>query len=265
MKVLIVEDEKAAMRSLRTLLIEIEPRMEVVGDTDSIVDTICWFRTNPMPDLVFMDIHLADGSAFEIFEYVEVSCPVIFTTAYDEYALKAFKVNAVDYLLKPIGKEDVERALRKWSSLCRGVKVTERGDDRSWSSLSRKEYLDLLRKLRKEAGYRTQFLVPVKGDKLLPLAVENILYFHISNGSVKAVTDTQEEFDFPQALDDLAESLDPSSFFRINRQYLISKRAVKDIDLWFNGRLAVNLKVPVEERILVSKARVSYFKDWISA
>ena len=119
MKALIIEDEKAAARNLRAVLQEISFPIEIAGETDSIVDTIQWFRSNPAPDLVFMDIHLADGSAFEIFEHADISCPIIFTTAYDEYALRAFKVNSIAYLLKPINRKDLEDAIRKLENLRR--------------------------------------------------------------------------------------------------------------------------------------------------
>ena len=178
MKIVIIEDEKAAVRNLTSLLNEIKPNGEIVTILDSISSTIEWFSSHPMPELVFMDIHLADGSAFEIFNHINITCPIIFTTAYDEYALRAFKVNSIDYLLKPIGKEDIEHA---------------------------------------------------------------------------------------QTLDELTECLNPSLFFRANRQYLISREAIKDIDLWFNSRLSINLYYSgIKEKILVSKARVAEFKEWFS-
>lgn len=191
-----------------------------------------WFRESVQPDLVFMDIHLADGSAFEIFNHVEIRCPVIFTTAYDEYALKAFKVNSVDYLLKPIGIDDIRHALEKLKRL--------------------------------QESYKTHFLIPVKGDKLIPVSVDMILFFHIDNGMVKGVLDDGTSFVFTQTLDELSDCVNPSLFFRVNRQYLVARKAVRDIDLWFNGRLSLNLKIPVPEKILVSKARAGEFKEWFA-
>ena len=196
-----------------------------------------------MPELIFLDIHLADGSAFEIFGHVDISCPIIFTTAYDEYALKAFKVNSVDYLLKPIDADDIRKALDKLSRL--------------QSTAVEKEAIDYSAVM--------QALKRVKGDKLLPVSVDMILFFYIADGNVKAVMTDGKEYLFTQTLDELADSLDPALFFRINRQYLISRKAVQDIDLWFNGRLAVNLIVPTLERILVSKARVPDFKTWFTS
>ena len=159
MKTVIVEDEKAAVRNLVSLLKEVEPDVEVVTVLDSIEATIEWFGNHPMPELVFMDIHLADGSAFEIFEHISITCPIIFTTAYDEYALRAFKVNSIDYLLKPIGKEDVEHAFEKLGNLHKPV--TGVGNQQP----QKEELLQLIHSLKEQENYKTHFLIPLKGDK----------------------------------------------------------------------------------------------------
>lgn len=257
MKALIIEDEKAAVRNLNALLAEVAPDMEILAAMDSITDSIDWLQTHPMPELIFLDIHLADGSAFEIFKHVNITCPIIFTTAYDEYALKAFKVNSVDYLLKPIGRTDIERALDKLDRL----------QQKSAASVPSPapDYNALIHALRQADSYKTHFLIPMKGDKLMPLSVDMIQYFYINEGNVKAVVGEGKEYTFTQTLDELCECLDPSRFFRVNRQYLISRKAVQDIDLWFNSRLSVNLRIPVPEKILVSKARAGEFKDWFTS
>ena len=254
MKALIIEDEKAAVRNLMALLGEVDPDIEVIDVLDSITDSVEWFQSHPMPELIFLDIHLADGSAFEIFGHVDISCPVIFTTAYDEYALKAFKVNSVDYLLKPIDADDIRKALDKLSRL-QSTAVEKEAID----------YSAVMQALKRVEVYKTHFLIPMKGDKLLPVSVDMILFFYIADGNVKAVMTDGKEYLFTQTLDELADSLDPALFFRINRQYLISRKAVQDIDLWFNGRLAINLIVPTLDRILVSKARVPDFKTWFTS
>ena len=251
MKAILIEDEKAAVRNLKALLAEVAPQVEVVAVLDSITESIAWFHTNLLPEVVFMDIHLADGSAFEIFEHVQIACPIIFTTAYDEYALKAFKVNSIDYLLKPIGSDDLKQALGKLHTLHAG-------------SDSEEQLSTLIRSLHKREQYKTHFLIPYKGDKLLPLTIEQVQYFCIADGITKAVVSDCESYTLPHTLDELTECLDPTRFFRVNRQYLISRPAVRDIDLWFNNRLAINLKVAVEEKILVSKLRVNDFKAWFS-
>ena len=252
MKALIIEDEKAAVRNLKALLAEEAPDIEVIAVLDSIAESLDWFSDNRMPELIFLDIHLADGSSFEIFEHVDITCPVIFTTAYDEYALRAFKVNSIDYLLKPIGQSDIRKSIGKLKQLKSDPVVKE------------PDYSNLINILKRQDKYKTHFLVPVKGDKLLPLSVDMILFFYIHEGNVKAVVTGGKEYTFTQTLDELSDYLNPDLFFRINRQYLISRKAVLDIDLWFNGRLSVNLQVPVEEKILVSKVRVSEFKEWFT-
>lgn len=250
MKYLMIEDEKAAARNLKAVLEQVAPEMELIDILDSVADAIDWFDTHPMPELVFMDIHLADGSAFEIFDHTDITCPIIFTTAYDEYALRAFKVNSIDYLLKPIDKEEMRAALTKLKRL-------------HSTSSPEPDFLKLMQTLKRTENYKTHFLVPVKGDKLLPLAVSSISYFYINEGIVKAVTAQGKEYAINQTLDELAECLNPQSFFRANRQYLISKEAVKDIDLWFNNRLVVNLYSETPEKIVISKNRVGDLKEWL--
>ena len=257
MKALIIEDEKAAVRNLQALLKEVAPSTEVIDTLDSVTESVAWFESHAAPDVVFMDIHLADGSAFEIFEHVRIASPVIFTTAYDEYALRAFKVNSIDYLLKPIGAADLRRALDKLETLHGAAGAGA-------SAASGESFAELIRDLQRQGHYKSHFLIPCKGDKLLPLAVEQVQYFCIADGVTKAVVSDRERYVLPNTLDELTDSLDPARFFRVNRQYLISRGAVQDIDLWFNNRLAINLKVPTDGKILVSKLRVNDFKNWFS-
>lgn len=255
MKIIIIEDENAAVRNLKALLQEVKPEVEVETVLDSIETVLDWFSGHPMPDLLFMDIHLADGSAFEIFNHIDIPCPIIFTTAYDEYALRAFKVNSVDYLLKPIGKSDIEKAFQKLEQLHNPEQKPS--PDPS--------LLQLIHSLKKQEGYKTHFLIPVKGDKLLPVSLDMILLFYIQDCKVKVVLADGKEYVFPQTLDEVAECINPSLFFRVNRQFLISREAIKDIDLWFNNRLSINLRCKVtDEKVLVSKARVQDFKEWFS-
>lgn len=258
MKVIIIEDERAAVRNLVSLLNEVRPEAEVVTVIDSIADTLEWFSKYPQPDLLLMDIHLADGSAFEIFEHLALSCPIIFTTAYDEYALRAFKVNSIDYLLKPIGRNDIEHALAK-------LELLYNKEDKPGANVRSDELLQLVRTLHKQESYKSHFLIPVKGDKLLPVSVEVIRLFYIKGCQVKAILADGTEHTFTQTLDELTDCLDPIRFFRVNRQYLVTREAIRDIDLWFNSRLSINLRYnTLPEKILVSKARVAEFKEWFS-
>lgn len=249
MKIFIVEDEKAAMRNLQLLISEVCPTAEIVGVSDNVSDSIEWFENNNMPELVFMDIHLADGSAFEIFEHIKITCPIIFTTAYDEYALKAFKVNSIDYLLKPISKEDLEKSFEK-------LKLFKKEDNLIVDKI--------IRQLNREENFKTHFLIPEKGNKFVPLAVDSIMYLYIADGTVKAVDRDNKQYILPQSLDELNEMLNPKMFFRANRQYIISKKAIKDVSIWFNGRLAINIVIPTPngESIIISKAKSSEFKEW---
>lgn len=255
MRTLIIEDEWAAVSNLKAILSDIAPQCEVVETLDSIVESIKWLHENPMPELIFMDIHLADGSAFEVFDYVTITCPIIFTTAYDEYALSAFRVNSIDYLLKPIGEKEIKRAMDKLALLTSSPTPPQADTP---------PLVELIRSMQRPKQFRNYFLIPSKGSKLLPLPTESIYCFYIDNGVVKAITQANESFVIPHTLDDLSDSLHPQQFFRANRQFIIAKAAVVDIDYWFNGRLSINLKVDVKEKILVTKARVNEFKEWFS-
>jgi len=250
MTAVIVEDEGLAARNLLAVLEEIGS-IQVLATLESITETVEWFQVHPQPELLFLDIHLADGSAFQIFEHITIRCPIIFTTAYDEYALKAFSVNSIDYLLKPIDTESVRRALVKLEALAPKENAEEK-------------IQMLVDSFRKASSWKTHFLIPVKGDKLVPLQSREIAFLYIDTGVVKAVTSDNRTYVMDQTLDELAGMLNHSDFFRANRQFIIARNAVKDIDLWFNSRLSVNLSVAAPEKILISKARVPEFRSWFA-
>ena len=251
MRTLIIEDEKAALRNLKAAMQEVDTDFDIVGETDSVTDTLEWFASPSMPELVFMDIHLADGSAFGIFEQVDITCPIIFTTAYDEYALQAFRVNSIAYLLKPISSADLQMAIDKLK-LLGGAKAEG----------TKTDFQAVMHALKREEGYKTHFLVPVKGDRFVPVSVDQISYFYISDGVVKAVLQSSETFIFQQTLDELAELLNPRQFFRANRQYIIAHKAVVGVSLWFGGRMVLQLTPPTDEKVIISKARVPAFREW---
>lgn len=248
MNALIIEDEILAAKHLKHVLDEVGG-IQVIGVLESISESIDWFKANSLPELLFMDIHLADGSAFEIFKHIDIHCPIIFTTAYDEYALKAFKVNSIDYLLKPVDVDSVKNALKKLKGL-------------STPDVKNSGIQNLIDYFRKASSYKTHFLIPLKGDKLFPVQASEIACFFIDASLVKAKTSGDKTYNFEYTLDELASMLNPADFFRANRQYIIARGAIKDIDFWFNSRLSVNLKVSVPEKILISKARVPEFKKW---
>jgi len=248
MNVIIIEDEELAVRNLGNIFKEIG-NIALIAVLESIADTIEWFAMNEEPDLVFMDIHLADGSAFEIFKLVDIKCPVIFTTAYDEYALQAFKVNSIDYLLKPIDVAAVKKALGKLKNMTKG-------------NISSEELKRIFTLIKPNTDYKTHFLVSQKGDKLVPLIVSDIAYIYIDLNIVKAVTFEEKAYVMQYTLDELSAMLHPKDFYKANRQFIISRKAIKDIDLWFNNRLSINLKPAAHEKVLVSKARITDFKLW---
>lgn len=246
MKAVIIEDETAAALNLKAILKEVAPGVEVVETLESVEESIAWLRTNPQPDLLFMDIHLADGDSFRIFDAVEITAPVIFTTAYDRYALEAFKVNSIDYLLKPLNTADVQRALDKLLRLSKG---------------ERSDYGSRVRTLAAARREQT-FLVHVR-DKIIPLKREDIAFCYTCNEKVTAYTFSGESYPLDKTLEALQAVLPEADFFRANRQFIVSRRAVKEISVWFGSRLALNLTLETPERIVISKARVPEFKTWL--
>ena len=239
-----------AAQALQKILEEVSPETKVVGVLDSIADTVEWIEKNPMPDLMFMDIHLADGSSFAIFEQTSITCPVIFTTAYDEYALKAFEVNSIDYLLKPISKEALERAINKYHALVE-------------KPVGNDQIEALLTQLSEKKKYRNYFLLPER-DKFIPLSVSNIVYIYIDAKTLKINTTDGKVFYMNHTLDDVMSELDPHEFFRANRQFVVARQSIKDVSVWFGNKLAINLFVETPEKIIVSKARVAEFKTWFT-
>lgn len=248
MKALIIEDETAAAANLRAILKEVAPEVEVVAALESVVESIEWLQSNPQPDLLFVDIHLSDGDSFRIFRDVQVTAPVIFTTAYDQYALEAFKVSSIDYLLKPINSADVRRALEKLYRL---------------TSTERMDYGTRVRTMA--AGTQTgTFLVHMR-DKIIPLRREEIAFCYTSNEKVTAYDYAGNIYPLDKTLEALQTLLPESDFFRANRQFIVARRAVKEIAVWFGSRLTLHLTLDTPERIVISKARVPEFKAWLTA
>ena len=251
-KVVIVEDEAIAAQRLSKMLTEENPGLQVVQVLQTVEDTVEWFQTNPTPDLVFMDIHLADGLAFRIFDKITIECPIIFTTAYDQYALQAFQVNSIDYLLKPINREDLQRALTKFGKI----------DGKTSAQVENSQLSALMEMFNRQTRqYQSFFLIPVK-DKLIPLAIVEVACFYLEEKVSRAITFDGRTVVMGKPLDVIEEQLDPHLFFRANRQYVVSHKAIESISVWFGGKLHLSLTVNVPERILISKARVPEFKEW---
>lgn len=250
MKVLIIEDETAAAKNLRSVLKSVTPDAQIIETIDTVVDAVEWFKSNTAPDLVFMDIHLSDGESFKIFDMVEVTAPVIFTTAYDQYALKAFQTSGIDYLLKPIQEDEVRRAVDKWRLLT--------GVDKS----DYKQKVDTL--ISEQRDERQSFLVRFR-DKLIPVSQNDIAYCYTSEDKVYAFGYNGERYPMEHTLEALQGMLSAKKFYRANRQFIISRDAVVDVSVWFGSRLSVNLKVEIPEKIIVPKARVPEFKQWLKS
>lgn len=250
-KVIIVEDETAAAVNLRSMLSTVVGEVEVVALLESVEESVEYFRGDVDADVVFMDIHLADGDSFRIFRSVEIDIPIIFTTAYDEYALEAFKVNSIDYLLKPFGEEELRRALDKLNRLTASERVAQRGSVERMVAERESEVVQTM-------------LVRYK-DKIIPVKMDDVAYFYTYAERVTLTTLSGESYPVDKTLEALSQQLSEDKFFRANRQFIISRRAVKDIAVWFGSRLALNLTVETPERIIISKARVPEFKQWLQS
>jgi two-component system, LytTR family, response regulator LytT len=223
------------------------PDIEIAGYTESIRQTIQWLKSNQNPDLIFMDIHLSDGSAFSIFESMKVEVPIIFTTAYDEYAIEAFKVNCIDYLLKPIKVEEMKRALDKF---------------RKWTQKDILNYLTYLTNLAKGPKYNDKLLVPVK-DQLQPLDMNDISCFYTTDKNTRIFLRNGKSLPYSKTLEQIEGSLNPKDFIRANKQFIVARKSVKNITIWFDSRLLITLDIESPERIYVSKNKAAEFKAWI--
>jgi DNA-binding LytR/AlgR family response regulator len=251
MDVLIIEDERQAAIRLETLVRSIIPEVSVLANIDTIKRAVEWFEKNTHPDLVFMDIQLADGMSFKIFELCDVRSPVIFTTAYDEYALKAFKVNSIDYLLKPIDKTELELAIRKFNTLSRKT------DDQTKLILNIGEAMKMLTK-----RFKSRFVVKV-GEHLRTIEIADIQYFFSQDKTTFCVTMEGRNLILDYTLEQLEEMLDPERFYRINRKYLIASDAIVDIISYTNSRLKLRLKASQDSDIIVARERVQDFRSWL--
>lgn len=252
MKILIVEDEELAVKKLQKTLEMVDATAEVCGITDSIQSTVEWLQQNATPDLVLMDIELADGQSFEIFNLTEVKCPVIFTTSYDEYALKAFKVNSVDYLLKPVQKEELQAAISKFKKMQPATK----------SEISIDTLVKELQQKLQPKEFRKRFLVK-HAQKLVSIEVTDIAFFY-SDGRLNFFkTHDNRKFVVDYTMDELEDMLDPAKFYRISRSFYVSINSVEKIDDYFGNRLILGLKPTVDKEALVSREKVTDFKKWM--
>ena len=249
MKVLIVEDETAAYINLKNILADIDKAIEVIGNTESVSQTVAWLKgASITPDLIFMDIHLSDGLAFNIFSQIQVDTPIIFTTAYDEYAIDAFKVNSIDYLLKPIDEKEVRIAIEKF-------------EKRNSADIER--YMNLLPQLFPANKYRETIII-TEDNMLTPVSIKKISCFYSTDEKTILILKNGTSFSYKGALEHIMQSLNPDFFYRVNKQYIVAKGSVKSIAVCPDSRLQLTLETnKIPERIFVSKNKASDFKRWI--
>ena len=250
MKVIIIEDEKPSARRLQRMLAELNIKAETM--LHSVEESIVWFQNNPHPELIFLDIQLSDGLSFEIFEALEINSAVIFTTAYDEYALQAFNLNSIDYLLKPIDEDDLERAVKKYK---------ERAPQQQAVTLD----FDDIKKLLVnpiEREYKKRFSVKV-GQHLKLINIDDIECFYSENKGTYAYTNDRRNYLLDTTLEQLEDELEPHKFYRISRKFIVNISAINDMISYTNSRLKIKLNTFKDSEIIVARERVKEFKDWL--
>ncbi len=251
MNIIIIEDEFRAAKSLQNLIEELKPEAKITGVYDSIETSIEMLK-NSKPDLIFMDIHLSDGLSFEIFKQVEITCPVVFCTAFDQYMLDAFKSKGVDYVLKPFSRDDISEAFRKVDELKKFFQKTELP-----------ELEALLQKITQpQAASKSSFLV-FKNQKYTTIPTENIAYFFIHNEITHLMTFDKQQFQLTQTLGQIAEQVSQKQFFRVNRQYIINFSAIKEIEHYFQRKILVKLTIETPEQLLINKEKSHSFFTWL--
>lgn len=253
MKIAIIEDEEMAVQQLKSGLNEIVAAADFVADIDTVEEAIIWLRTRPAVDVIFLDIHLADGSCFSIFQQCKMDIPVIFTTAYDQYAIQAFEVNSIDYLLKPVRKERLQQAMDKFQRLNNSNQLV----------ITEQQLQHITREITKAANFKRHFLIPYK-DRLIPVQADDFAWFEIKGGVVRGITFDKKHYLLEESLDELAEVLSPEAFYRANRQFLVSRKSIQEIEYYFNGRFYLHLLPNPDEPVLISKARAGKFRDWMA-
>ncbi|WP_422084018.1 LytR/AlgR family response regulator transcription factor [Ulvibacterium sp.] len=253
MNIVIIEDEALAAKKLEELVLRYNPGYKILAKIGSVQGAVHWFNANGQPDLVFMDIHLLDGNSFEIIEQVTLDCPVVFTTAYDDYALEAFEVNSIDYLLKPVGYSKLQKAMDKL------IKIQANFEDSQSSRLS--NLLNILETGDKE--YKSRFLVKT-GSKLFSIPMEEIGLFYSEEKVTFLITEKSKRFIITQTLDELEKVINPRLFFRVNRQVILHINSVKFVHKYYKGRLKIELQNKwAPKEIIVSSRRVAGFQAWL--
>lgn len=251
MKIIIIEDEAPALNRIKKMVLELAPNANILASADSIESAVLAIQQNPTVELLLMDIELADGQSFEIFNRITINCPVVFTTAYDEFALKAFKVNSIDYLLKPIEKEDLRKALNKFQNLHQNQSNAE-----------------ILQHMLSQINFnkpakKERFLVKL-GERLISVSTNEIAYFNSKDKLTFLITKNSNKYVVDFTLDELNLMLDDKSFFHLNRQYIAAFSSIINIHTYFNGKLKIQLSPSVDEEVIVSREKANDLKNWLS-
>ena len=252
MKIVIIEDEKLTAKDLAKTINVVEPDFEIAAVLHSVEDAIDFFKTKPEIDLIFSDIELGDGLSFEIFKKLQISTPIIFCIAYNQYALEAFKAVGIDYLLKPFSKHSVGKAIEKFY-LLKGKHTKQEN-----------EFSDLMSLIKNQLNpNRNPSVIIQQADKIIPLDASKIALFYIEDDNVFAFTFDKSKHLLNQKLDVLEKQFSPT-FFRANRQFLVNRKAVKDASHYFNRKIVINLHFPFQEQIVVGKLKVTAFVEWLA-
>ncbi|NOQ74077.1 MAG: response regulator [Crocinitomix sp.] len=249
MKVLIIEDEIPAVKRLIQLISELEPEWEIMEHLDEVSIAVNWFKSNPMPDLVFMDIQLADGFSFDIFDQVKLTCPVIFVTAFDNYAVNAFRVNGLDYILKPIQKTLLGESIERFKA----IKTSQNIDLTALSEFIKE----------KKAPFKERFLIKT-GEELNFVRSSEVAYFLSEASYSFIVTKSGNRYILDETMDQIEGEVDPSLFFRINRKQIVCLDCITKISSYFNNRLKIELNPVEKQESIVSRTRVKVFKEWLN-
>lgn len=250
MRIAIIEDEKITADDLAETIRSIEEDAVITAILGSVKSSVGWFQKNEPPDLIFCDIQLGDGLSFEIFEKVNIPSPVIFCTAFDEYALHAFKTNGIDYILKPFTSSEVAEALAKYQNL-----------QKTFSGSPHK-YKEVLEALTSNARSASSSVLVYFKDKILPVRLDDIAMFYIRNEATWLITFNKQTYSISKNLEEL-EKIADAGFFRVNRQCLLNRKAVIDVSQYFSRKLSVNISVPFDEKIIVSKEKAPLFLSWL--
>jgi DNA-binding LytR/AlgR family response regulator len=251
-KVLIIEDEEKAILRLQKLIAEILPDTIFVASLKSIEESVKWLQNNPQPDLIFVDIQLSDGPSFDIFKQVQTSCPLIFTTAFDSFAIKAFKLNSIDYLLKPIKKEELRLAIEKFQHFF------SKGKENNAVNMEM-----LLQSLKEPQQFKQRFVIKL-GDHMHSIETTQIAYFYTENKANYIVTKSGKKFPSDYNLDQLETVMNPKDFFRINRQFLIGFQSIAEMFTYSKARVLIKLNPPSKLETIVSTERAASFKLWLA-